>query len=161
MSNGFGPPPGQPAGGQGFGSAPGQPVGMGAAPAQPASGGFLTNTMAANSTTIAKWMKFFGIFYLIFGGIYCLSIVGAIIGWIPILLGLWMLKAAEGLIDFANTGSPGALDLALDKIKSCANLVGILTLIYLALVVLGAIGYIFSVLVFGVAMFGAAAAAGG
>lgn len=85
---------------------------------------------------VKGWMKFLGVLNIIFGVLYCLSIVGAIIGWVPILIGIRLNGAAskieEGLRRRnAHQASDGARDLA-SAIKIFAILVLVMLLIWVA-----------------------------
>lgn len=46
---------------------------------------------------VAGWSRFLGITLIVIGAFYCITIVGAIVGWVPIWLGILMLKSGDNL----------------------------------------------------------------
>lgn len=167
MSNGqqFGGPPagmpGQPQQ-QAWGSQPSQP----SQPVQPSQpqyaaqpgASILTQMGVENTIQLAKWMKIFAIINIVLGASYCLSLAGAIVGWLPILMGWWKLKASEELLRFAEASDTHALEESINHLRLYYLTVGILTLIGVGMMALMILGYILMVFVFGMAAFGAAAA---
>lgn len=152
--------------GQYYGGAPGQPPpqqqwgNQGSGPAQVAPQGGAALTPAGLETTrqLAKWMKFFGIINIVLGAFYCLSLAGVIVGWLPILLGYWKLKAAENISRFAEASDGQALESSLNYMRLYYYTTGILMIVGISLTVLMILGYILIAFVFGMAIFGAAAA---
>ncbi|MFW5739250.1 MAG: DUF5362 family protein [Myxococcota bacterium] len=139
-----------------------QPYGAPHAYAQPhpgmagaAGGGFLSPTGVSNAKSLKTWMKFFGIVQIVLGAIYCLSIVGIIIGWLPILLGYWLVKAANGIEAYASTGQIAPLETGIGALRAHYLTLGILTIIWLILTLLWILLYI----IMGAAMFAGLAAA--
>jgi len=97
------------------------------------------------------------------GGLYCLSIVGIFAGWLPILLGYWILKSGENLALYAERGDMAALDLGLSQLRNYFLALGIVMI----LMVISLLLVILMYLIMGAAMLGimglggAAAAAAG
>ena len=94
----------------------------------------INQTTKENITTMAKWMKLNGIIWIIYGGIYCLSCVGIIIGWAPILLGIWAINASKSFLEFIQNNTESGIDEGFSKLKSMSLLAGILGIIFLALI---------------------------
>ncbi len=82
-----------------------------------------------NITTMSKWMNFNGIISIIYGAICCLTCVGAIIGWAPIVLGVWSIKASKAFTDFAQNNNEPGIEEGFAKLKSIYMLTGILIII--------------------------------
>lgn len=89
-----------------------------------------------NITVMAKWMKFNGVIWIIYGIIYCLTCIGVIIGWAPILLGVWAINASKGFMNYIQNNTEAGIDEGFSKLKSIFLLTGILTIIFLALFVI-------------------------
>ena len=166
MTNGFGVPPGQPAGqpAQGYG-APNQGIApnQGGAPYQagPSQAAFpLSPSGMSNARQMGKWLKFLGVLSMIGGGVYCLSIVGAVVGWLPLLTGYWQYKASEGLQRFSESGEVGALETSLDNLRLYYTVIGIMAIVSMGLGALVVLSYIAMFLFMGAAVFGAAAGGG-
>jgi DNA-directed RNA polymerase subunit RPC12/RpoP len=81
-------------------------------------------------------MKVFGWTNLIIGIIYCLTIFGAVIGWLFIWMG-WLVKgAAEALTIGVETGDESQLRLANERIALYFKIIGVLTIIGLVIMAL-------------------------
>lgn len=83
------------------------------------------------------WLKFLGWFNIILGAIYCVSIVGAIVGWLPLWLGI----LAKGAGDKLEAALPGqdlnALYYATKDLKTIITIIGVLTILWLILMACG------------------------
>jgi hypothetical protein len=75
------------------------------------------------------WMKLIGILSIIGGVLYALSIVGIIVAWIPIWMGVVLYKAASAIETAHQSGNKYALNESLGNIKTYFTIMGILTLI--------------------------------
>ncbi len=75
------------------------------------------------------WMKFLGIMYIIQGVFTALSIVGIIIAWLPIWLGV-LLNQSAGAIERAQvSGDEAAMRVCMDKLRTFFAIQGVLMLI--------------------------------
>ena len=88
-------------------------------------------------------MRFVGMFYIIFGALYCLTIIGALIGVPSLIMGLRLRDAAKGLEAYQTTHSQKALYYAFDKQRSFFNIQKIIIAIMLVFMVLYFIGIFF------------------
>lgn len=87
---------------------------------------------------MAKNMRFLGTAYVIFGALYCLSIIGALIG-IPVLLGgLRLRESADSFGDWLNQ-EEGALLRALERQGRYFSIHAILLIVVIVLSVLGVV----------------------
>jgi len=108
--------------------------------------GEVEQKVTANCKDMNGWMKFLGIVYIISGGLSALTIFGIIIAWLPIWLGVILLKASN------STGEVGA-----GKIESLGNMMGSLKPFFIVSGVFMIISVVFSVIwfmVMGFAMLG-------
>lgn len=86
------------------------------------------------------WMKFLGVMYIIMGILTALSIVGIIVAWIPIWLGVLLVQAASAIEESASNGSKGSFQRSLSKLKTFFIVNGVLMLIVVAFYVITFIG---------------------
>jgi len=93
------------------------------------------------------WMKFVGIMFIIQGAITALSLVGIVIAWLPIWIGVLVMQSAGAIERAQASGDAAALKEALAKLRTYFVIQGVLFLVGIAMIVL-------YIAVFG-AMFGA------
>lgn len=94
------------------------------------------------------WMKLVGIVSIIQGVLMCMTLIYAIVGWLPIWMGSLVLKSCSALERAQASGDPAALKEALDKLRTYFVIQGVLILVSIAFVVL-------VLLIFGAAMIAA------
>jgi len=83
------------------------------------------------------WMQLVGIMLIISGALTALTIIGIIIAWIPIWAGVVLMQAA-GSVDLAYAeGSAEAASKAMRRLKTYFTIFGVLTLVYIAITVIG------------------------
>lgn len=88
------------------------------------------------------WMKLVAVMMIIYGVLVALSIIGIIIAWLPIWMGVLLFQCA-GQVERAFTADDeNALVMALARLKTYFTIMGILTL---AGIVLGIIGFVFGI----------------
>ena len=98
---------------------------------------------------VSGWLKFLGILNIIVGIIYCITIIGAIVGWIPLWIGILSTRAGGALREGYDTSHPQSVQDGLGRLALIIKIFGVLTIIGLAINVI----YIFIII--------AALAAGG
>lgn len=98
------------------------------------------------------WMKLVGVLMIVYGVMVALSIVGIIIAWLPIWMGVLLFQAASNAEQANASGDQAALYTSLAKLKTYFTIMGIMTLISIAMMILA--------LVFGIGA-GIMAGAGG
>lgn len=79
------------------------------------------------------WMKLLAIVFIISGALIALSIIGIIIAWVPIWIGVVLFQAASATEQAYNSGSSDAMLLAQNKLKSYFTIMGVFTLIIVIL----------------------------
>ena len=84
--------------------------------------------VTTNCKDMNGWIKFLGITSIIGGGLYALTIVGIIIAWMPIWIGVILLKVANGSREVAD-GKVESLGDMLGSLKTFFILSGVLTII--------------------------------
>ncbi len=85
------------------------------------------------------WMKLVGIVSIIQGVLMCITIVYAIVGWLPIWMGSLVLQACSAVERAQANGDPQALKEALGKLRTYFVIQGVLILVGIAFVVLGSL----------------------
>ncbi len=83
----------------------------------------------------AGWMKFLGVVLIVYGVLIALSIVGILIAWLPIWLGVLLVKSSNNARTAYLQGDKYAFIASLRNIGSYFTIYGVITLI----------GFIFSV----------------
>lgn len=81
------------------------------------------------------WMKFVGIMFIIQGAITALSIIGIIIAWLPIWIGVLVMQSAGAIERAQLSGDAAALKEALAKLRTYFVIQGVLYLVGIALMV--------------------------
>ena len=82
------------------------------------------------------WLKFVGTLSIVVGIIYCITIIGAIIGWLPIWLGVVCNKASNCLGDGYRQQSGTIIREGTRKLGTAITIVGVLALIWLIFLLL-------------------------
>lgn len=82
------------------------------------------------------WIKFLGILSIIGGALQALSIVGIIIAWIPIWLGVLLFQTASGMERAAINGDSAAFIEAQNKLRLYFMINGIMIIVVFALALL-------------------------
>ncbi len=75
------------------------------------------------------WMKLIGVLMIIYGAIMVLTIVGILFCWLPIWIGILLLRAASSAEMAQLSGDKFQLVEALSKLKTYFTIYGILALI--------------------------------
>ncbi len=99
----------------------------------------LVEAMRTELVKAKGWMKFVGIMMIIGGALYVLTIVGIIVAWLPIWMGVLLIQAAGLGEQFARSGDFEKLQLALAKLKTFFVLGGVSLIVGIALSVVWAI----------------------
>jgi len=86
----------------------------------------------ANARAMSGWLRFIGIVTLISGVLQALSIVGIIWAWLSIWLGVLLNQASAGARGYADRGDEPPLDALTAKLKTCFTLIGIVTIVAIA-----------------------------
>lgn len=78
------------------------------------------------------WMKFLGVMYIISGVLTALSIIGIIVAWIPIWMGVLLFQGASAIEQANASGDENLLKTGLGKVKTFFVINGVLMLVVLA-----------------------------
>jgi uncharacterized membrane protein len=104
---------------------------------QPSAPGAIRVQDAALPLYQAKgWLKFVAVLMIIVGALYALTIVGLIVAWLPIWMGVLLWKAADGVQQARDAGSAEQFILAQQKLKTYFTIMGVTALVSIVLVVL-------------------------
>ena len=117
-------------------------------------GGHLPVGVIMPLANVKGWLKLIGIVQIVLGALYCLTIVGVVIGWLPIWTGVLLTKASASL---ENPSSPDHVHEAMSKLGTLFTIAGVMTLIWIVLMALYVL-FIVGMVVLGV---GAGAMSGG
>jgi len=82
------------------------------------------------------WMKLVGVAAIVYGAIVCLSLVGIIIGWLPIWIGVLYWQAGSIYQQLEQRPDPNAESVAHGKLGLALKIQGILVLIALVIMCL-------------------------
>ena len=85
------------------------------------------------------WLKLLGVLMIIYGVVMIITIVGIIFCWLPIWMGLLLLKAASGSEMAQASGDKNALITVMSKLKTFFTIYGVLALIGLVAMVIALI----------------------
>lgn len=85
----------------------------------------------------AGWMKLLAVLSIISGIFIALTIIGLIIAWLPIWIGVLLMRAANDAQNAVTTGGETEAVSATSNLSTIFKIYGIVTAIYLGLVVLG------------------------
>jgi hypothetical protein len=100
-----------------------------------ATGNASIKTIAGALARNAGWVKFFAILSIIGGALNCITIIYAVFGWMPIWLGVILLKAANLVEEAEASGSEAALTEALERLGRYFKLSGIFAIVAFILVI--------------------------
>jgi hypothetical protein len=96
------------------------------------------------------WIKFIGVLSIIQGVVVALTLVGLIIAWLPIWIGVLLMQSASAIERARIRGDKASLLSSLDKLRAYFTIQGILTLLTLIAVAIafamGVLGAIFGLL---------------
>ncbi len=84
--------------------------------------------ITTNCKDMSGWIKFLGIAAIIAGGLYAITIVGIIVAWLPIWMGVVLLKIANSSREIVD-GKAESLGDMFGSLKTFFVLSGVLTII--------------------------------
>ncbi|MCW8829350.1 MAG: DUF5362 domain-containing protein [Gammaproteobacteria bacterium] len=83
------------------------------------------------------WMKLIGVLMILYGAMVALSIIGIIVAWLPIWMGILLFQTASAAETAQINDSADELLMALKRLKTYFTIMGVLTLIGLIFALLG------------------------
>jgi len=90
--------------------------------------------MSTNLSNLSKYMKFVGLLMMIGGVIYCITIIGAIIGVPYYLIGKRLRESADAFADYNSSSSVSDLETAIGQQTRAFFIMYILAIIGLVLI---------------------------
>ncbi|MDP7398905.1 MAG: DUF5362 family protein [Lentisphaeria bacterium] len=109
---------------------------------------------------VKGWIKFIGVMMIIYGALQCVAVFTAVIGWIPIWIGIKLNRAAGLVTQAFESGNESVAMAATEELGSALKILGIFFLVGLILLALVIIVYIV-IIVVAVGVFASAAAGAG
>ncbi len=85
------------------------------------------------------WMKLLGVLLIVTGVLYAITLVGLVVCWLPIWMGVLLFKAADGAEAAQLGGDKAQLVGSLNRLKTFFTVQGVLVLLSLAFMVIALI----------------------
>ena len=104
----------------------------------------ILDQLKTTAQNMSGWMKLLGIITIISGVLSVLSIVGIIVAWIPIWLGILLIQSASRANSAGSLNKPEELLVMLDKLRLYFVVHGIMLVVILAASIIGIVGLGFS-----------------
>jgi hypothetical protein len=95
--------------------------------------------LKVSARNMAGWLKFLGIVNIVSGAFTAISLVGIIVAWLPIWLGVVLLQAAGKATNANISDDPQELVIMMDKLRLYFIIQGVLIIIGIGAVIIGAI----------------------
>jgi len=89
-------------------------------------------TARNNAKAMTGWMKFVGVMTIIGGCLQVLSIVGIVIAWLPIWMGVILVRAGTKAGDYADKGDFASLEGMTGQLKTYFTISGIMIIVSFA-----------------------------
>ena len=67
--------------------------------------------------SLSQWMRILGFVSILFGILSCLSLVGILWGWLPIVMGLFLLRGADAFLKYAQLALEEGLGIGLANLR--------------------------------------------
>lgn len=109
---------------------------------------FVVQDIKHIAVDMSGWLKFLGIFLIIYGGLAALTIIGIIIAWLPIWMGVLLYSAGKKANDANYTNNSMYLVEMMRKFKTFFIIQGVLLII-------GLVGILFAIFTVGIGLFSA------
>lgn len=82
------------------------------------------------------WMKFIGIMFIVQGAITAITIVGILIAWLPIWIGVLLLQSSGAIERAERHGDATALMESMTRLRTYFVILGVLCLVSIVIMVL-------------------------
>ena len=96
----------------------------------------LIQQLKAIAGNMATWMKFLGIMYILQGAFVAVSIIGIIVAWLPLWLGILLFQAGNRASNAVLGNNPRELVTMLDKLRLYFVINGIILIVMLAILII-------------------------
>jgi hypothetical protein len=87
-------------------------------PAGPADAPALVRDLSLPLYRARDWLRLMGVLMIVAGALYALSLVGIIVAWLPIWMGVLLFKAAGAIERAHQRGEPRAMIESQDKLRT-------------------------------------------
>ncbi len=124
------PPPGPPPP-PAYGQYP--PPGPYPPPTGPADAATLVRDLSGPLYRARDWLRLMGVLMIIAGALYALSLVGIVIAWLPIWMGVLLFKTAASVEQAHQRGEPRALAESQDKLRTYFTIQAVLAIVSVVL----------------------------
>ena len=111
-------------------------------PKEPSSSPFSAKDTALSFDDLAPlckasgWIKLLGIVNIIIGVIYCITIIGLIIGWLPLWIGITLNRASNSLKAGYEQSNRHEIREGMSSLALVYKIIGVIVIIYLVLLAL-------------------------
>jgi hypothetical protein len=102
----------------------------------------LVQELSAPLAQSKGWIKLLGVMMIIYGVMIAVSVVGLIIAWLPIWIGVLLFQAASAVEQAQVDGDADAMLRAMGKLKTYFTISGVLMLIG---IIIGVVGFLLSI----------------
>ncbi len=85
------------------------------------------------------WLKFLGIVCIVIGGFHAITIVGLLVAWLYVWLGVLLWQAGDRAVQATHMRDPSMLEQYLRKLKTVIVIAGVVTVISVVATVLSVI----------------------
>jgi len=99
----------------------------------------IVRRLAGTLARASGWMKFVAVLAIVGGALYVLTIVGIVVAWIPIWLGVLLWQAADAASRAEADADPVLLERALDRLRLLFTVYGVIALVGIILAVLAVV----------------------
>ena len=82
------------------------------------------------------WLKLLGVVNIIIGVIYCITIIGLIIGWLPLWIGITLNRASNSLKAGYEQSNRHEIRRGMSSLALVCKIIGVIVIIYLVLLAL-------------------------
>jgi len=82
------------------------------------------------------WLKLLGVVNIIIGIFYCITIIGLIIGWLPIWIGVTLNRASNSLKAGYEQSNRHEIRSGMSSLALACKIIGVIVIIYLILMAL-------------------------
>lgn len=83
------------------------------------------------------WMKLLGVLSIIYGILTAISIIGLVVAWLPIWMGVLLFQAASAIDEAQMGGDKEAMVRSMAKLKTYFTIMGVLTIIGIIFMIIG------------------------
>ena len=127
-----GPPPGTPPPYGPYGQAGPYPPPSG--PSDPAT---LVRDLSLPLYRARDWLRLMGVLMMIAGAVYALSLVGIVIAWLPIWMGVLLFRTAGAVEQAHQSGNPRAMIECQDKLRTYFTVQAVLAIVSVVMAGIG------------------------